>query len=503
MNVPRAQETPNVFGYGIDGLSPAFRPTRVRPDKQLADARLVLTVDGNRRRVLDVSISGLQFRLHPDDAFSAGREVSLQLWMEPKGTRPGESEGPAVEADVLYSGIGRIVRADGRNCAVWLLTGTIDMPALAERERQLAYRSRINRHQATRNLVPPEYREVVEELSFFVRDHKDLVAPREEALRRSGDANPEALEALTEDLYQRMEPTWRELRKRAAAAVLPWMAEPARVDAMAEYTSRMVTRDIIGAPLVWRAFTKPLGYAGDFGTMMHVYRDAFEGPDAVDRVFHRFVSREPLGEGVRRRRDMMREFTRTEHQRVQAERGDDSRFQVMSLGCGPALELSEYAGACESWKGSAHWLLVDQEERALSVAYDAGLTAVRKNGKEGTVRCVNLRMRDVLFGRLAETEPLDLIYAAGLFDYLSTDRARQLLRVLVDSLRPGGLLTVGNARADDVQFWVPHFLLDWRLLYRTEADMYDLGAHLHDEVDPALTLEPAGAYWFLQLRKRA
>jgi extracellular factor (EF) 3-hydroxypalmitic acid methyl ester biosynthesis protein len=95
----------------------------------------------------------------------------------------------------------------------------------------------------------------------------------------------------------------------------------------------------------------------------------------------------------------------------------------------------------------------------------------------------------------------DLIYCAGLFDYLSESVCRQVLGVCHGWLAPGGLLLATNVDANRPFRHVLEFLLDWHLTYRDGTRM----AGLVPEGAPAGTWsvlsELSGVNVILEIRK--
>lgn len=73
-------------------------------------------------------------------------------------------------------------------------------------------------------------------------------------------------------------------------------------------------------------------------------------------------------------------------------------------------------------------------------------------------------------------QKFDLIYSAGLYDYLRYGGAKKLTKNLFDLLNPAGTLIVGNfspANPLDLRFPM-EYLYDWMLIYRDESEMYRL-----------------------------
>ncbi|MFO7984421.1 MAG: hypothetical protein R6U38_01045 [Desulfatiglandaceae bacterium] len=111
--------------------------------------------------------------------------------------------------------------------------------------------------------------------------------------------------------------------------------------------------------------------------------------------------------------------------------------------------------------------------------------------------------------RLAETS-FDLIYSAGLYDYILTfdeksKGAVALTTHLFHLLKPGGTLIIGNFSPKNplhVRFGM-EYLYDWVLIYRGEKDMYRLanGIPESDIAEMTLLEEPLGINYFLKDRE--
>lgn len=69
---------------------------------------------------------------------------------------------------------------------------------------------------------------------------------------------------------------------------------------------------------------------------------------------------------------------------------------------------------------------------------------------------------------------LDLVYSAGLYDYLSEWVASALTRALFQRLRKGGRLLLGNLVETPDTTWIMDYVCDWSLIYRDEAGLLRL-----------------------------
>jgi len=71
-------------------------------------------------------------------------------------------------------------------------------------------------------------------------------------------------------------------------------------------------------------------------------------------------------------------------------------------------------------------------------------------------------------------EPFDLVYCAGLFDYLAPDTCRALTDLWQQSLSPGGLLLFANMNDTKPFRNFIEFVLDWQLIYRDSREILTL-----------------------------
>lgn len=108
-------------------------------------------------------------------------------------------------------------------------------------------------------------------------------------------------------------------------------------------------------------------------------------------------------------------------------------------------------------------------------------------------------------------EKYDLVYAAGLYDYIKTflnDETKgtiALTRHLFDMVKPGGSLIIGNfnhSNPKDVRF-VMDYICDWELIYRDKQEMYDFARTIPETQIGGMEIleEPLGINYFLEIKK--
>jgi hypothetical protein len=93
------------------------------------------------------------------------------------------------------------------------------------------------------------------------------------------------------------------------------------------------------------------------------------------------------------------------------------------------------------------------------------------------IQTVTASIQDLLRKRIT-LGAFDLIYVAGLYDYLAQPIARKLTHQLFTMLRPGGQLLLGNVVANMPGAAYIEAYMDWWLIYRDRAAMSDLMAAL-------------------------
>jgi hypothetical protein len=87
-------------------------------------------------------------------------------------------------------------------------------------------------------------------------------------------------------------------------------------------------------------------------------------------------------------------------------------------------------------------------------------------------------VRDVLTGK-RQLAPAQLIYASGLFDYLEPRAGALLVKRMFGALEPGGSLLVPNLTPANDEIAYLEAIMDWWMVYRTEAEMRQLAASAH------------------------
>lgn len=245
-------------------------------------------------------------------------------------------------------------------------------------------------------------------------------------------------------------------------------------------------------PLTRRTFQKPKGYAGDATMLDLIYSmeddrflPSFASP--ITEAIFRFTASAPASRAVcARRRIIARLIDQVTEQTAHP--------RILSIAAG---HLREAALSQAVREGQIKELIaLDQDEESLATIKQAyGRYPVET--RQGSVK--SLLSPTLALGRF------DLVYAAGLFDYLSQRLAQRLTRVMFDLLHPGGQMLVTNFVPLIPDIGYMESFMDWHLIYRTHDEMLDLAATIPAEDIGNLRLytEADQNLLFLQITKKA
>lgn len=215
-------------------------------------------------------------------------------------------------------------------------------------------------------------------------------------------------------------------------------------------------------PFTRWSFEKPRGYSGDAQLLDFIYghpsvRHKIEQASAVGRQLYDYTKDASSSVAVRERRDIL---TR-EVDELAARLGGDA--EVLAIAAGHLREANNSVALREG--SIKRWVALDQDPLSVgSIERDFAATNVQ--AVRGSVR-----------GILTDSYKLgqfDFVYAAGLYDYLSEKVAVKLTQRCLQMLKPNGAFLFANF-ADEIEVdgYMETFM-NWALLLRTEADMWQI-----------------------------
>jgi hypothetical protein len=233
---------------------------------------------------------------------------------------------------------------------------------------------------------------------------------------------------------------------------------PAVLDALRQHhVSEFMKQD----PFVRRCAERPRGYPGDAVMIDYIYRASSTQPEIQSlspaaAVVHDFVNNAAAPRAVRYRRHLAAQII------DDVARARSAPITVVSIAAGHLRE-AELSFAARA--GHASFVAIDQDEESLET--------IRREAGSLQVETLHGSVRQILGGKIA-IPSADLVYALGLFDYLEQPVAARLCGMMLQAVRPGGVMLIPNflPGIEDLG-WMESFL-DWKLIHRRDAEMLDL-----------------------------
>jgi SAM-dependent methyltransferase len=142
------------------------------------------------------------------------------------------------------------------------------------------------------------------------------------------------------------------------------------------------------------------------------------------------------------------------------------RARVLSVASGHLREV-EWSGAARS--GAAAITAIDQDRDSLE--------CIDRSYGHYRVATMPVTIGDLL-RRSVRFADFDLVYAAGLYDYLADDLARALTTALFRTLAPTGRLLIANFTPATHDAAFMETFMDWHLVYRTPEEVRTLVADI-------------------------
>jgi extracellular factor (EF) 3-hydroxypalmitic acid methyl ester biosynthesis protein len=225
---------------------------------------------------------------------------------------------------------------------------------------------------------------------------------------------------------------------------------------------------LLRAPFIYRAYSKPLGYAGDFMMVNQILSDPRQGPSTYFQIVNTAFLQAPVAVAHRNRIDilvtMLGELADSARQRGRP-------MHVLNVACGPAAEIQRFLQTYPE----PEWLsfeLLDFSEEALDWTRQQLMAITAKRGRPVKITYTHDSVHALLkrrSGSLGAEPAFDAVYCAGLFDYLSDKVCKRLTAQFAMRLHPGGMLFITNVHSNNPGRHGMEHVLDWHLIYRDEA----------------------------------
>jgi extracellular factor (EF) 3-hydroxypalmitic acid methyl ester biosynthesis protein len=349
--------------------------------------------------------------------------------------------------------------------------------------------------------VRPEFKVVVADMQTFLLDLRLWLEQVELEIRSAPAANRLEMERqAAKEIGESVVPAFSAMHERMES-----LSEDIEVElrpAHQNFASRQLHALMMCSPFAYRTYHKPLGYAGDYEMVNMIVRDPYEGASLYAKVVNLWFLSQWPARAHRNRIAYLKELLTQEALRGARE---GRAMRVLNLGCGPAREVQEFIAAsnlCER----AQFTLLDFNEETIRHTSGVLSECKRRHGRSTMIQIQKKSVQHILKERSREVvegpeKKYDLIYCAGLFDYLPDRTCRQLMNVFYDWLAPGGLVAATNV--DDCKPFrhMLEFLLDWHLIYRSAKKGMALAPDRVAPEEVSLRRDPTAVNLFIEIRK--
>ena len=271
-----------------------------------------------------------------------------------------------------------------------------------------------------------------------------------------------------------------------------------------EFARRILYPYTLSSPFLSRVVERPIGVPGDYGMLGQILGNPLEGYTIYDRIVNAWILSCGAASAYRYRVSLLhREILES----VRECADNQKRAKVLSMASGVAYEIQRFIENPPEI-GEVDFTMVDFSTVTLE-------EAKRQYASLGSYRSgISVRMEESSVIELAnrsrsgssesysavnaggypdgEFEPdndYDLVYCAGLFDYLSDRLITKVIIYLFSCLRPGGRIVISNfTTKNPIRAWMT-YVMDWNLIYRSKEGFSKLVANalpegsLHIETD--------------------
>jgi extracellular factor (EF) 3-hydroxypalmitic acid methyl ester biosynthesis protein len=401
----------------------------------------------------------------------------------------------------IWSGVGVVVHASTSRLGVRFQSGLLDLGAL---RMHATMQRRLDVLREQRKSLPAEWRAAVSDVRQLLEDVKFEI----EEFERADNEDPLRREEEEAQLFATLRQRWGAEFYGSLAALheLSKPLDPSLRPHARSYAASALMPILYACPMHRRAYDKPLGYAGDFRMMELYFARRLTGDGMFGRFLHSIGQNYALGHTVVAREAVM-------HDAVEAVLRTEGQgpVRVLSLAAGPAIELRRLLEEDLAPKRPIELILLDQDAAAHEAASRRlRRTLLERASSNVSLTCLHFSVRQLLKPQTAEEKRivgetlsnLDLVYSAGLYDYLPTHVAARLTHQVYAMLAPGGRFLLGNLVEAADTTWMMDYVMGWELQYRVDADMLALAKGLTPApAQLGITRDRTGYCMFLDVRK--
>jgi extracellular factor (EF) 3-hydroxypalmitic acid methyl ester biosynthesis protein len=294
------------------------------------------------------------------------------------------------------------------------------------------------------------------------------VGIRTTVTRSREELEKEIFSGIQEQVVEEVMPSWERLEEVAHEV------SDSEISLHKAYLRRELHPIVLCSPFIFRTYTKPLGYAGDYEMVNMMLRNPYEGSSAFAKLLNfALLHTEPVV-AHRNRIDYLVETLRSETRK----RVRQGKTRVFNLACGPAVEVRRFLSEYDE-SDLTEFDLLDFNYETLEYTKEKITEIRRTTGRETPVRFIQRSVNQILRSAAQDDTDEDLsgydiVYCAGLFDYLSQRVCQRLVDLFCRMAKPGGLVIVTNVASSNPRRACMEYLMEWNLIHRSIDEMNDL-----------------------------
>jgi extracellular factor (EF) 3-hydroxypalmitic acid methyl ester biosynthesis protein len=233
-----------------------------------------------------------------------------------------------------------------------------------------------------------------------------------------------------------------------------------------------------------------------------ILQDPHQGSTLFAKILNHFFLNIAPCQAHRNRIKYLVDNIRRETQRMMR---SGKKAKVFNLGCGPAQEVQNFLAQddlCEK----TEMTLVDFNDETLTYTGKLLDDIRRQFGRNTAIQMVKKSVNQILKDSFKTSDGVegpkyDLIYCAGLFDYLSDRICKRLMDIFYSMLAPGGFLIATNVDSSNPNRYAMEYLGEWHLVYRNKEQLAALKPDMAKEGEFSVTAESTGVNIFIEVRK--
>jgi len=347
--------------------------------------------------------------------------------------------------------------------------------------------------------ISPEYKVVIADLQTFLMDLRLWLEQVELGIRSLPSADRlQAERDAVEELQQSTTPALSYFFEKFEVTARG--IDPEMVAAHAAFCRRQLHPYLMSSPFMHRIFVKPLGYAGDYEMVNMILRDPREGGSLFAKLLNVFILNQVPAVAHRNRVTYLTRKLVEETVRVAPQR---RHMKVLNLGCGPAKEVQNFLSQHDLSERTDFEMLDFDEEPLRHVRQT--LEEIKIRCQRGTpVKLVKKSVQQVLKQAGKPTvndQKYDMVYCAGLFDYLNDRICKSLLTYFYDIVAPGGLVVATNVEGAHPIRNIMEYMFEWHLVYRNSSEFSTLVPDDAPSDSFSIQTEDSAGNIFLEIRK--